>query len=584
MRHYFLLVISIYFFNTASAQGNDTVYSKKDLPAVNIKGYKAMNGIGRIDNYSGEIIFSGKKNELLIIDSLNANKALNNTRQIIGRIPGVNIIETESGGFTANGISFRGLNPYQTISMNTRQNGYNISADIVGYNEAYYLPATEAVSGIQFLRGASGLQFGAQPGGLVNYILKEASIKPVEIKIAQTVGSYGLYNLYTQASGTINKWQYFGFVQYRTLNGWRENSDQKQISGFGKIKYNASSKLSLSLEYTLLRNKIHMPGGLTDSMFYEKPLQSVRARNWLQSPWNIIASNIEYKISNQTSVNLKSWYQFSQRNLIWQNEDSWYPNYVPDIIGNPRELEREFFNNITNELRILSNYTIGEKQQTISFGVRQSFALMRKMEGGPGDSGTALDLTQKGPYATDMNFKTNNLAFFAENIFHVNKKLSITPGFRFEYLQTNAYGYAENKDISTSSNTPTLYIDNQKSTRTFFLSGLSLQYQLSSKINMYGNFSQSYRPVTYSDLTPFGTSAIINQNLKDSKTNNADLGIRGQLKNVLNFDISVFYLSVNNQIATVPKTNANGSPYFFVTNVGSDRHIGIETYGELNIL
>lgn len=79
----------------------------------------------------------------MLIDSLEANKAINNTRQIIGRIPGLNIIETESGGFTANGIAFRGLNPYQSSETNTRQNNYNISADIFGYNEAYYLPPME---------------------------------------------------------------------------------------------------------------------------------------------------------------------------------------------------------------------------------------------------------------------------------------------------------------------------------------------------------------------------------------------------------------------------------------------------------
>ena len=66
-----------------------------------------------------------------MIDSIQANKAINNTRQIIGRIPGLNIIETESGGFTANGIAFRGLNPYQSIETNTRQNNYNISVDVL---------------------------------------------------------------------------------------------------------------------------------------------------------------------------------------------------------------------------------------------------------------------------------------------------------------------------------------------------------------------------------------------------------------------------------------------------------------------
>lgn len=58
----------------------------------------------------------------------------------MGRIPGLNIAETESSGFTANGIAIRGLNPVQSIEMNTRQNGYNISADpIAGYILPYTL-------------------------------------------------------------------------------------------------------------------------------------------------------------------------------------------------------------------------------------------------------------------------------------------------------------------------------------------------------------------------------------------------------------------------------------------------------------
>jgi Fe(3+) dicitrate transport protein len=97
--------------------------SSNILPGVKVVGYKSMNGIGHVDTYAGQIIFAGKKNELLTIDSLDANKALNNTRQVIGRVPGVSISETESSGFTANGIAFRGLNPYQSIEMNTSKTG-----------------------------------------------------------------------------------------------------------------------------------------------------------------------------------------------------------------------------------------------------------------------------------------------------------------------------------------------------------------------------------------------------------------------------------------------------------------------------
>jgi Fe(3+) dicitrate transport protein len=569
------LVLFLCLSSSAIAQNRDTV----SLNTFQVKAYKTFNGVGHISETSGQVVFAGKKNEVLAIDSLNANKAVNNTRQIIGRIPGLNIIETEAGGFTANGIGFRGVNPYQSIEMNSRQNGYNISADIFGYNEAYYLPPMEAVSNIQFLRGAAGLQFGPQLGGMVNYIIKDAPEKPFEMTVAQTVGSYGLTNTYASAGGTVGKWQYFGFAQYRSMQGWRDNSDQQQASAYAKVAYNASSKLKLSVEYTLLRNRIHMPGGLNDSEFNLNPQMSLRARNWLQSPWNIINATLQYKVSSSTSLSLSASYQFSERSLIWRNEDSWYPAFEPDSVGKDRELEREYFHNLTNELRVLTTYKLGGRQQSLAYGIRQAFSLMRRYEGGQGSTGAGFDLNLYGDYATAMNFRNNNISVFAENIFHVTDKLSITPGFRAEYLATEAYGYAENHDDSTGVN-PELNIDHKKNNRTFVLGGLGLQYDITGKINAYANCSQSYRPVTYSDLTPFGSTARVDPNLKDTRALNADLGIRGAVKNIVNFDASAFYLYSYNGIGKIADTTTQT---LLVTNTGASLHTGLETYGELNL-
>jgi len=41
--------------------------------------------------------------------------------------------------------------------MNTRQSGYNIIADVFGYDEEYYIPPMKAVSRIEMLRGTASL-------------------------------------------------------------------------------------------------------------------------------------------------------------------------------------------------------------------------------------------------------------------------------------------------------------------------------------------------------------------------------------------------------------------------------------------
>jgi Fe(3+) dicitrate transport protein len=272
-------------FITVNAQKVKEADSSKILKEIIVTGYKTVNGVGHLLEVKDGIIYAGKKNEIILVDSLDANKAINNTRQILGRIPGLNIVETESGGFTANGIATRGLNPIQSIEMNTRQNGYNISADIYGYNEAYYIPPMEAVSRIEMVRGASSLQFGSQFGGLVNYVTKDAPVnKPFEFMTSQTFGSFGMFNSFNSIGGNYKKISYYGFLQYRYIDGYRPNSRQWQLSGFGKVQYKPSAKLNIGLEYSLLRNKIKMPGGLTDSLFEADPKASTRARKPLEYP------------------------------------------------------------------------------------------------------------------------------------------------------------------------------------------------------------------------------------------------------------------------------------------------------------
>ena len=99
--------------------------------------------------------------------------------------------------------------------MNVRQNGYNIAADVYGYNETYYLPTMEAVTKIEVIKGAASIQFGSQLGGMVNYVLKEGPAnKKFQYSTMQTAGSNGLLNSYHAAGGTIQKWSSFSFLNY----------------------------------------------------------------------------------------------------------------------------------------------------------------------------------------------------------------------------------------------------------------------------------------------------------------------------------------------------------------------------------
>ncbi len=503
----FLMLIS----TSILAQKPDSI-KVKELKEVTVVGFRTVRGTGHLPELKDGIIYAGKKNEVIIVDSLDANKAINNTRQILGRIPGLNIVETESSGFTANGIATRGLNPTQSIEMNTRQNGYNISADVYGYNEAYYTPPMEAVQRIEMVRGAASLQFGAQFGGLVNYIIKDAPDKPVEFMTSQTMGSFGLYNSFNSIGGRYKKLSYYGFIQYRNLDGYRPNSQQWQLSGYGKVQYNASKKITFGLEYSLLRNKIQMAGGLNDSTFNANPRSSTRARNWLKSPWNIIATFLNYNPSKNTSITFKSTYLFSNRSLVWRNEDGG-PSATDGIdpaTNNfvPREVGTENMNSISNELRLSHNYQLGTHQSSIAGGIRVAYGWFKRQGGGEGTTSSDFDLSISGTWGYDLDFTTTNIAPYIENLFRVSERLTITPGFRFEYINSTAQGYKISDNIKQ--------IPNQSRNRYLLLFGLGTEYKVSDYSNIYANISQAYRPIDYSQLEPFGVASKIDPNLKDS--------------------------------------------------------------------
>ncbi len=576
---YIIIALGLVSFSTIQAQTKDSINNLKE---VKVKGFKTVNGLGHLPDTKNGIIYAGKKSEVILIDSLDANKAINNTRQILGRVPGLNIVETETSGFTANGIATRGLNPTQSIEMNTRQNGYNISSDSYGYNESYYLPPMEAVSRIELVRGASSLQFGSQFGGLVNYVIKEAPAnKPFEFITAQTIGSYGLYNSFNSIGGNYKKWSYYAYLQYRGIDGYRPNSEQTQVSAFGKIQYNQSDKWNFGIEYSLLRNKIRMPGGLSDAQFNSDPSQSTRSRNWLKTPWNIIMAFANYTPSKNSTLNIKSSYLFSRRALVWRNEDGG-PEAIDaiDPITNeyvPREVGIQKINNVTTEIRYSQNYTLGKQQSTFAGGIRHAYAWFNRLGGGQGTTGSDFDLSITGNWGYNLDFTTTNLAPFVENIFRVSKNFTVTPGFRLEYLRNTSRGYKEIEG--------TTQIANENSNRTFALAGIGLEYKTSKNTSLYANFSQAYRPIDYSQLAPFGVSSRIDPNLKDSDGYNSDLGYRCTIKNYLNFDFSGFYLAYNNRIGVKLETDPiSGDEYSIRKNIANSVHKGIESYLEFNFL
>jgi Fe(3+) dicitrate transport protein len=540
-------------------------------------------GISRLNNIEGTTIYAGKKSEAIYLQDLNANLASNNSRQIFSKIPGINIFENEGSGSQI-GIGGRGLNPNRISNFNTRQNGYDISADALGYPESYYTPPTEAIERIEILRGAAGLQFGTQFGGIINYKFTEAPAnKKFSGNFRQTGGSYGFVNSFNQVSGTVKKISYNVFYQYKHYDGWRKRSELNSHNAFGSIKYQVNDKLFIKGEYTFLNYIAQQPGGLTDKQFNTDNTLVTRNRNWFKVNWNLFSCTADYKVTERTHINFLAFGLIAGRDalgFLGRTDRS------DDTTVN-RNLLRDVYNNYGAELRFLHRYSLFKNNSHVLVGVRYyNGQTVRKQ--GDADKTSRANFNFVNPNDLENSaytFPSINYAVFAENIFQLTKKWSVTPGIRYEYINTASQGYYRllNKNLAGNILLDMKIYDNRGSIRNFVLAGIGNQLKLNKSIELYANFSQNYRSINFNDMRVVNPNFQINPNLKDESGYTSDGGIRGAIKNMLYFDVSIFVLQYNNRIGTALQVDS--ATYQIVryrTNIGSSTNTGVEAFAELD--
>jgi Fe(3+) dicitrate transport protein len=533
-------------------------------------------------------IYEGKKTEVVEMSEINANIATNNARQVYAKVTGLNIWESDGAGLQL-GIGGRGLSPNRTANFNVRQNGYDISADALGYPESYYTPPLEAIDRIEIVRGAASLQYGTQFGGMLNFRFKQGSAtKPVEVVLRNSIGSWGFLNTFTSVGGTVNKGKinYYSFFQYKRGDGFRQNSGFASFNGYAAMSYQVTSKLKIEADFTRMHYLAQQPGGLTDKNFEDGDIRlSFRERNWFNVDWNMASVSLSYEISTKTQINTRNFGLMSSRYALGNLERI----NVVDFGGN-RTLIKGDFMNLGNETRLLHEYNLFGRKNTLLFGTRLYKGLTRARQGNGNDgSGPEFDYLNPNELEnSDYLFENKNLSLFAENIFRISDKFSVTPGIRFESISTSAEGYFMQQVFDGAGN---LVVQNKTEesmgrVRKFVIGGVGLNYKLNAKNSIYLNFTQNYRAINFSDIRIVNPNFRVDPNIKDESGYTADIGFKSNKSRYFNFEATLFLVKYNDKIGQVLR--ADQPPLFldyrFRGNISDARNIGLEFFGELNMI
>jgi len=556
---------------------NMKLIEAKELDTVNIT-YINDKAATQLRQVEGTAIYAGKKTEVINLAHINANLSTNNARQIYARIAGLNIWEYDGGGLQL-GIGGRGLNPSRVSNFNTRQNGYDISADALGYPESYYNPPAEALDRIEIVRGAASLQYGTQFGGLINFQLKKGpAAQTFEFTSRQSVGSFGFFNTFNSIGGTVKKLNYYAYYQHKKGDNWRPNGHYNQDGAYLHADYSFNSKLKITAEYTYMHYLAQQPGGLTDAEFETDPSISTRERNWFKVNWNLLSVTADYKFSEHTKLNWRNFYLHAGRDALG------ILSYInrPDP-GGARDLLSDTYHNFGSELRVLHTYELfGQQNHTLLTGLRVFKGSTNRGQGDADDgSGPTFKYINNEASKSQYHFPGTNVAAFVENIFRMNDKWTITPGARFEYISTKAAGYYYEiqrfvPDIKRE--------ETKKNNRSFVFFGIGTSYKPINEIELYANISENYKSVNFNDIRVINPNAVVDPNLLDEFGYTADGGMRGNLKDWLYYDLSLFYLRYNGRIGSIFTKDANNMLYRLRTNVADSRNIGFESLIEADLL
>lgn len=546
----------------------------RELKEVTIQSHRL--DIERMPAVRGTYLNSGRKNEVINVQNMNFSIAEKTPRQVFSKVPGVFVYDMDGSGNQTN-IATRGLDPHRGWEYNIRKNGIITNSDMYGYPASHYSMPMEAVERIELIRGTGSLQYGAQFGGMLNYISKTPdTLRAVTFESINSIGSFGMMSTYNALSGTVGKIQYYIYYNKRVSEGYRDNSDTNFDSQSVMVAYTPNNNVTIKAEVARSNYIYHIPGPLTDSMFYADPKQSTRSRNYFNPEIYIPSLSLDWELGDRTQLSWVVSAVLGERNSIQFDKLATVKDVIdPNTLNYAsRQVDIDHFNSYTSELRLLHRYTLRKTENAFVAGVQVFNNDLHRQQLGMGTTGTDFDLTLVDPdWGRDLHFKTKNIALFIENNFHVLPGLIITPGARLEIGKSDMSGSISYYD---PGNLPAS-IDHK-----FPLLGISAEYITPKGYALYAGWTQSYRPVIFKDIIPTSTYEVVDEELKDATGYNLEIGYRGTW-NALRWDVGVFQLKYDNRLGSLEEKSENGTAYIYRTNIGNSITRGAEIFLEYSV-
>lgn len=468
-------------------------------------------------------------------------------RDVLNRIPGVYAPENNGTGSHDMAMNFgiRGLNPRLASRSTVLMDGIPVPFAPYGQPQLSLAPISLGnMDAIDVVRGGGAVRYGPQSvGGVVNFVTRaipkdfaiEAGMEGQLSPSSSQNHPKGTSNL--MIGGTADN-GFGGALLYSGTRGsdWREHSSTKIDDVMLKTRYAPNDVHTFNSLLQYYEGRADMPGGLSRADYNADRFQSTRPYDKFWGRRQLANFGYQYQPDAQHKFNVQSFYTYTLR--------SGFLDQGKNLTLSPREY---WVRGI--EPRYSQSFNLGESAHEVGIGYRYVSESSHELRYTSLASSGILPSTNS-PYDRDTQSGTQANAWYIDDRIDIGD-WTITPGMRYEHIQSYQNNYIKKTKQEISYNAP--------------LPALNIVYRLNSAWNLYANTEGSFGTVQYSQIG----KAVNSGNIEPEKARTWELGTRFDNGEV-QAEAGLFLINFNNQYDSNQVTDS-------VTARGKTRHTGLES-------
>ncbi|AOL93064.1 TonB-dependent receptor family protein [Porphyrobacter sp. LM 6] len=539
----------------------------------------------RLPDESGTLIFAGKLGDIAVLGDIPPVPS-RNLRVALADIPGLLVSEVSNGSWAS--LSYRGLGePHESWNILTLQDAVPAVPDMYSYPAGYFIPPLELVDRVEFIRGASGLLYGPQPGGAINYVMRGPRREEgAEGQARLTLGSWDARSGLANVAVSDGQFAADGFIQYSEGDGPRRvNSDHEQTSARLRGHYiGDAATLTLALDY--YQGRFGEPGGLSAARLAADRRDGSTARDRLRIERFAPTLALDWQVDDQTQVTARAFYSRFERES-WRQAGGSFGQVTPYANVLVRQLQ--VFDTAGIDLRARHDFG-GQSQHSLTIGVlgHTSDAPVFVDKGA-----SNADFTGSAGALARAQRSGDTLAVFGEVKLGFGD-VQIVPGFRLERLRQRV---VETLDLSLGSATGGApggangVLGNREDTQTVPLYGIGITWDAGDNLRFVANASRGFKPLLYNDGVTFQAGIDAAGTFDASYAFTIEGGLQAEPADPLRIDASLFRVEFENQVGflagplvAAPPFGAVGAGGARRQNVGSMRNQGVDLAVRLDLI